>query len=146
PSGVVQGLVDPQTGMLLAEGCAPLSGVAYKELFIQGAVPVTACPSQGPVLTAELPPLPDSPDFEQGMQTGLPSEEIATPTTPSDTAAVGEEAAPSPSRSPSPVIPEESPAAPARRVLPSPMAPAPAAAASPSPAEEEAPSPAPSPG
>jgi 1A family penicillin-binding protein len=156
PSGVVQGLVDPQTGMLLAEGCAPLSGVAYKELFIQGAVPVTACPSQGPVLTAELPPLPASPDFEQGMQTGLPSEEIATPTAPSDTAAVGVEATPtpSPSRGASPVIPEESPAAlaspsappaPVRRALPS-LAPAPTVIASPSPAVEEAPSPAPSPG
>jgi membrane peptidoglycan carboxypeptidase len=147
PAGVVLGLVDPQTGMLLAEGCAPLSGVAYKELFIQGAVPVTVCPSQGPVLTAELPPLPASPDFEQGMQTGLPSEEIAKTTTPSDTAAVGDEATPSPSRSASPVMPEESPAAaaPVRRALPSPIAPTPAATASPSPAEAETPAPAPSP-
>jgi penicillin-binding protein 1A len=76
PAGVVEGLVDPQTGLLLASGCAPWSGVAYKELFVQGAVPVTVCPSQGPIMTAENLPLPPLPDYEEGMETGVPLDEL----------------------------------------------------------------------
>jgi penicillin-binding protein 1A len=72
PAGVVEGMVDPQTGLLLASGCAPWSGVAYKELFVHGAVPVTVCPSQGPIMTAENLPLPPLPDYEEGMETGVP--------------------------------------------------------------------------
>jgi penicillin-binding protein 1A len=71
PAGVLEGMVDPQTGLLLASGCAPWSGVAYKELFVQGAVPVTVCPSQGPIMTAEMLPPPSLPDYEEGMETGV---------------------------------------------------------------------------
>ena len=82
PAGVLEGMVDPQTGLLLASGCAPWSGVAYKELFVQGAVPVTVCPSQGPIMTAEMLPLPARPDYEEGMETGVPLEEVPKPRTP----------------------------------------------------------------
>ena len=82
PAGVLEGLVDPQTGLLLASGCAPWSGVAYKELFVQGAVPVTVCPSQGPIMTAETLPLPALPDYEEGMETGVPLEEAPRTSTP----------------------------------------------------------------
>ena len=128
PAGVVEGLVDPQTGLLLAPGCKPWSGVAYKELFIQGAVPMTVCPSQGQIMTAELPPLPALPDYEEGMQTGIPPEDLPRPVTPAEVARGGEETPPSPS---APV---------ARGPVPAPSAVSPAMAASPPP---EAPSPAP---
>jgi penicillin-binding protein 1A len=82
PAGVLEGLVDPQTGLLLASGCAPWSGVAYKELFVQGAVPVTVCPSQGPIMTAEMLPLPPLTDYEEGMETGVPLEEVPKTSTP----------------------------------------------------------------
>ncbi len=95
PGGVVEGMVDPQTGLLLASGCAPLSGVAYKELFVQGAVPVTVCPSQGPILTAEMLPLPPLPDYEEGMETfPAPSPGAGTPAV--------EEPSPAPARRPQP--------------------------------------------
>ena len=82
PAGVVEGLVDPQTGLLLASGCAPWSGVAYKELFVHGAIPVSVCPSQGPILTAEALPPPPLPDYEEGMETGVPLEEVPKTSTP----------------------------------------------------------------
>jgi penicillin-binding protein 1A len=84
PAGVVEGLVDPQTGLLLASGCAPWSGAPYKELFVQGAVPVTVCPSQGPIMTADMLPLPPLPlpDYEDGMETGVPLEEVPPASTP----------------------------------------------------------------
>ena len=82
PAGVVEGMVDPQTGLLLASGCAPWSGVAYKELFVQGSMPVSVCPSQGPIMTAEMLPLPPLPDYEEGMETGVPLEELPETITP----------------------------------------------------------------
>jgi len=127
PAGVVEGLVDPQTGLLLASGCAPWSGLPYKELFVQGAVPVTVCPSQGPIMTAEMLPLPPLPDYEEGMETGVPLEELPKTTTPGgDLVRLGDgTTATEPMRSYTP------------------SSPAPAASASAPVAESPAPSPAP---
>jgi penicillin-binding protein 1A len=167
PAGVVEGMVDPQTGLLLASGCAPFSGAAYKELFVQGAVPVTVCPSHGPIMTADMMPLAELPDYEEGMETGVPPEELPPAITPSDVAGLGEPTTSAPSASPTPpgataevVAPAAEGATPApddspRTSLPSPAAarrpsaePKPATPAIPAtpaaPAEEE-PAPSPSP-
>jgi penicillin-binding protein 1A len=160
PAGVVEGLVDPQTGLLLASGCAPWSGVPYKELFVQGAVPVTVCPSQGPIMTAEMLPLPPLPDYEEGMETGVPLEELPKTTTPGgDQVRLGDgTTATEPMRSYTPSSPTPGPSAsapaaetpaPVSRTPSEPSAP-PAAEPTPEPAREvprePAPSPTPSPG
>jgi penicillin-binding protein 1A len=110
PAGVVEGLVDPQTGLLLAQGCRPWSGVAERDLFVQGAVPMTVCPSQGPVLTAQATPPAALPDYEEAV----PPPEQAAEATPdvgaSGVAPVDEGAAspsPAPSAPPSPPPPAE---------------------------------------
>jgi penicillin-binding protein 1A len=174
PAGVVEGIVDPQTGLLLAAGCAPWSGVATKELFIQGSVPVSVCPSQGPIMTADMLPLPPLPDYEEGMETGVPLDEVPETVTPGGMARMeGDPASapPPPAGSPissssatppasgtslppagemtpaSPAAPVGGPSPAASRRAP-PSAPAPAATATPAPAEPEAaeePAPAPSP-
>ena len=163
PGGVVEGMVDPQTGLLLASGCAPLSGVAYKELFVQGAVPVTVCPSQGPILTAEMVPLPPLPDYEEGMETGVPLEDRPPASTPGgELVRLGEGTAgkepmrsytpSSPAPSPGLVTPggEEASPVPARRPPPEAAVPTAPVASEAPPAREEparaaAPSPTPSP-
>ena len=151
-------MVDPQTGLLLASGCAPVSGVAYKELFVQGAVPVTVCPSQGPIMTAEMLPLPPLPDYEEGMETGVPLEEVPKTSTPGgEPVRLGDgTTATEPMRSYTPSSPTPAPSvgAPAASAAP-PSAPAAAPAAkpaappaevpSPEPAREASPDPAPSP-
>jgi penicillin-binding protein 1A len=167
PAGIVEGMVDPQTGLLLASGCAPWSGVAYKELFVQGAVPVSVCPSQGPIMTAEMLPLPPLPDYEEGMETGVPLEEMPQIVTPGGVARMEDGSmVPDPTRSASPEAgnvppvaaapapgaetaspgpaasvpsPVASPPAATRRPRPEEAAPSPppAAAPSPAPAEEE---------
>jgi penicillin-binding protein 1A len=173
PAGVVEGMVDPQTGLLLASGCAPWSGVATKELFVQGSVPVSVCPSQGPIMTADMLPLPPLPDYEEGMETGVPLEDVPLAVTPSgmsrsdsasspepplSAAAPAVEASPASGVAPAPASESTPPPAPASGSVPAAPrraaspAPAPAATATPAPAEEEpaaapppAPSPAPSP-
>src|SRR4029078_3136181 len=94
PAGGVEGVVAPQSGTLFASGCAPWSGVAYKELFVQGAVPVSVCPSQGPIMTAEMLPLPALPDYEEGMETGVRPEDRPKPVTPGGLARLDEGSAP----------------------------------------------------
>jgi penicillin-binding protein 1A len=159
PAGVVEGLVDPQTGLLLASGCAPWSGVAYKELFVQGAVPVTVCPSQGPIMTAENLPLPPLPDYEEGMETGVPPDELPRTIPPGgEPVRLGDgTTATEPMRSYTPSSPMPAPSAAATGTeAPSP-APKPSARPAAPPAEERAeppreaspdpgPSPTPSPG
>ena len=146
PAGVVEGMVDPQTGLLLASGCAPWSGVAYKELFVHGAVPVTVCPSQGPIMTAEMLPLPPLPDYEEGMETGVPLEDVPKTTPPGgEPVRLGDgTTATEPMRSytPSSPIPAPSALAPSS-AAPSPAAVAPVPASRPSapPADEPAPEP-----
>jgi hypothetical protein len=155
----VEGLVDPQTGLLLASGCAPWSGVAYKELFVQGAVPVTVCPSQGPIMTAENLPLPPLPDYEEGMETGVPPDELPRTIPPGgEPVRLGDgTTATEPMRSYTPSSPMPAPSAAATGTeAPSP-APKPSARPAAPPAEERAeppreaspdpgPSPTPSPG
>jgi len=133
PAGVVEGVVDPQTGLLLAAGCKPWSGVPYKELFIHGGVPMTVCPSQGPIVTADRLPMPARPDYEEGMQTGVPLEDVPKTVTTGGAARSGEEA---------PTTAEASPV-PMASALPSPAASTRAAAAEGAPRAME-PSPAPS--
>ena len=150
PAGVVEGMVDPQTGLLLASGCAPWSGVAYKELFVHGAVPVTVCPSQGPIMTAEMLPLPPLPDYEEGMETGVPLEDVPKTTPPGgEPVRLGDgTTATEPMRSYTPTSPIPAPSAPPSAAAPSPAAPSPAAVApvpasrpSAPPADEPAPEP-----
>ena len=146
PAGVVEGMVDPQTGLLLASGCAPWSGVAYKELFVHGAVPVTVCPSQGPIMTAENLPLPPLPDYEEGMETGVPLEDVPKTTTPGgEPVRLGDgTTATEPMRSYTPSSPLPGASAPPPSSAPSPAAAAPAPPSRPSapPADEPGPEPA----
>jgi penicillin-binding protein 1A len=46
PDSVVARSVDPATGLLLKEGCAPVSGAAYEELFLDRAEPKAYCPGR----------------------------------------------------------------------------------------------------
>jgi hypothetical protein len=76
PPGVIEGMVDPASGMLLASGCRPFEGTAYREVFVRGSAPQTVCPSQGQPVTLDPWELPPLPDFEEGMETGVPLDEI----------------------------------------------------------------------
>ncbi|HEX6307347.1 MAG TPA: PBP1A family penicillin-binding protein [Longimicrobiales bacterium] len=49
PSGIVQLPVDPISGLVLVEGCAPEAGRPGTELFVAGDEPASACPSGEPV-------------------------------------------------------------------------------------------------
>jgi 1A family penicillin-binding protein len=138
PAGVVEGMVDPQTGLMLASGCAPWSGVAYKELFIQGAVPMTVCPSQGPIITADMMPLPELPDYEEGMETGVPPEEVPPTVTPADVARLDEETSSVPP-SAAPVAPAPAAASPDVTTAPAVEGPTPAPAATRRPPPESKP-------
>ena len=77
PANVIEGMVDPASGMLLASGCRPWEGTAYRELFVRGRAPQTVCPTRGEVQMLEPWQLPPLPDIEEGMQTGVPLEELA---------------------------------------------------------------------
>jgi hypothetical protein len=59
--------VDPGTGLILAEGCQPQSGPAYREYFLRGMSPPSVCPSRG------LPP-----EMLAGLELPLPDDEDAT--------------------------------------------------------------------
>jgi penicillin-binding protein 1A len=79
PPDVVEGRVDPATGMLLAPGCRPWDGTARRELFLTTNAPVTACPNEGEPLYPEYHDAamePDAPDYEEGLRTGLGIEEV----------------------------------------------------------------------
>jgi membrane peptidoglycan carboxypeptidase len=76
PGGVFQASVDPGSGLILAEGCQPLSGPAYREYFMRGTSPPAVCPSRGmPVeMMADLEmALPDD-DEALDLSTELPPE------------------------------------------------------------------------
>lgn len=154
PAGVVEGMVDPASGMLLAQGCRPWEGTAYREVFVRGSAPQTVCPSQGQPVALDPWELPPLPDFEEGLETGVPQDEIAlddeglpaemeTPPPGVDPSAPALDApatAPPQSYTPSsPQPPSASPAVtppdtPVRRPSPSPT---PAVAPQPDPPEEE---------
>jgi penicillin-binding protein 1A len=77
PANVVEGMVDPASGMLLASGCVPFGGTAYRELFVRGRSPQSVCPTRGEVAVLQPWDLPPLPDIEEGMETGVPIEELA---------------------------------------------------------------------
>lgn len=81
PVNVVEGLVDPASGVLLAAGCRPWNGVAYRELFVRGSQPAAVCPSQGlPQASDILASLDQTlPDYEEGLQTGLTPDLLPSP-------------------------------------------------------------------
>jgi penicillin-binding protein 1A len=79
PADVMEGRVDPATGLLLAPGCRPWDGSARRELFLAGNAPVTACPDQGEPEYPEYHDAvlePELPDYEEGLRTGLGIEEV----------------------------------------------------------------------
>jgi penicillin-binding protein 1A len=110
PAGIIEGMVDPASGMLLAYGCRPWSGTAHRELFARGTAPLTVCPSQGEVTMLDPIELPPLPDLEEGLETGVPVEELEAeeapppaetePVPPAETSA-----SPSPDASPTPAPP-----------------------------------------
>ena len=44
PPGVTARNVDPMSGLILLDGCPPLSGTAARELFLTRSMPTTDCP------------------------------------------------------------------------------------------------------
>ena len=46
PAGVIPHWVDPPTGLVISDGCAPQRGFAAKELFLKGKEPLSYCPGQ----------------------------------------------------------------------------------------------------
>jgi penicillin-binding protein 1A len=81
PGNVVEGLVDPSNGLILASGCRPWNGVAYRELFVRGSQPSTVCPAQGLPQASDILASLDLtlPDYEEGLQTGLTPELMPSP-------------------------------------------------------------------
>jgi penicillin-binding protein 1A len=49
PNSVVERQVDPGSGLVLKEGCAPRQGAAYRELFLEEAQPSSWCPGKEPM-------------------------------------------------------------------------------------------------
>ena len=143
PAGVIEGMVDPASGMLLASGCRPWSGTAYRELFVRGSAPATVCPSRGEALLVDTMALPPLPDLEEGLETGVPLEEVD----PGDPMTPEAESAPPPEEPVSPPAEVAPPAAPPLSYAPlSPRPPSPAPARpAPEPTPVPAPSPAPTP-
>jgi penicillin-binding protein 1A len=141
PAGIIEGMVDPTTGMLLASGCRPWSGTAYRELFARGRAPVTACPSRGEVMLLDPIELPPLPDLELGMETGVPPEEMEVA---EDAAPAGTEPAPLPEASPSPPTAGASPS-PATPLSYAPSSPRPPSASPARPSADPAVSPVPRP-
>jgi 1A family penicillin-binding protein len=46
PIGVIPHWIDPPTGLVISEGCAPQRGFAAKELFLKGKEPASYCPGR----------------------------------------------------------------------------------------------------
>ena len=49
PDGVVERQVDPGSGLVLKDGCAPQQGEAYRELFLEESQPSSWCPGKEPM-------------------------------------------------------------------------------------------------
>ena len=49
PESIVRRAVDPQTGLVIVEGCKPAKGTARSEIFLSYAQPATVCPRGKPV-------------------------------------------------------------------------------------------------
>jgi penicillin-binding protein 1A len=82
PAEVIEGRVDPATGLMIASGCPPWEGVGRRELFVRPYAPVSACPSPLPSDWQDPYAVPLDPlDEEEGLQTGL-LEEVTTAAEP----------------------------------------------------------------
>jgi membrane peptidoglycan carboxypeptidase len=46
PADVIPHWIDPPTGLVIKEGCAPVRGIARPELFLKGKEPAAYCPGQ----------------------------------------------------------------------------------------------------
>jgi penicillin-binding protein 1A len=78
PADVVEGRIDPETGLLIAAGCPPWDGLGRRELFVRPYVPVSACPSPLPSDWQDPYAMPPEPlDDEEGLQTELIEEATA---------------------------------------------------------------------
>jgi len=55
PDGVVSHSIDPATGLVLKDGCAPLRGAPRRELFLEEAVPAAWCPGREPLPARPFP-------------------------------------------------------------------------------------------
>jgi penicillin-binding protein 1A len=165
PSGVFQAAVDPATGLILAEGCQPQAGRAYREFFLRGTSPPSVCPARGaPVetmaemalpppddeeavdLATELPPdvRPEPPreDEDQAEEAEVPlaEDEPAAPTAPPASAA---SATPAPPDNASPTPATTARPTPSATARPTPEA-TPEPTPSPTPAAPPSPTPPPS--
>jgi penicillin-binding protein 1A len=142
PSGVFQAAVDPGTGLILAEGCQPQSGPAYREFFLRGMSPPSVCPARGtPVeMMADMAqPLPDDEEATD-LATELPPELRAEPPTAVEEAAEEEPPAPAATAEHAPAHRETETESPP----PKPEA-EPTASPTPPPANEATPAPTPTP-
>ena len=74
PTTIVDGWVDAGTGFVLAAGCRPTAGSAYRELFALGRRPVAVCPYEGEpqALEATLVGIRLLPDEEAPLATAQP--------------------------------------------------------------------------
>jgi penicillin-binding protein 1A len=146
PSGIFQAAVDPGTGLVLAEGCQPQSGAAYREYFLRGMSPPSVCPSRGvPVeMLAGLDlPLPDDEEATD-LSLELPADLREPLASVLEDAAEEAEPAEEPAQ-PAPAAEEPEPA-PEGAATPVPaVTPAPAPAATPTPAASPTPPPTPPP-
>ncbi|MET0553864.1 MAG: PBP1A family penicillin-binding protein [Vicinamibacteria bacterium] len=79
PAEVLEGRVDPATGLMIASGCPPWDGVGRRELFLRPYTPVSACPSPLPSDWQEAETAGEPFDDEEGLQTGLLAEAPAEP-------------------------------------------------------------------
>jgi len=64
PATVFEARVDPPTGAPLEEGCQPLDGSSYVELFLRGKTPAAVCPDR-PDLVADWRALPPDDAYEE---------------------------------------------------------------------------------
>ena len=74
---MIEGRVDPATGLLLAEGCPAVGRRGRRELFLRTYAPVTACPNQGEPQFYEATLESEVPDYEEGLRMGLAPEPTA---------------------------------------------------------------------
>ena len=56
PAGVIPHWIDPPTGLVISEGCAPQRGFAAKELFLKGKEPASYCPGRRRPRRTDSPP------------------------------------------------------------------------------------------
>jgi penicillin-binding protein 1A len=65
PATVFEARVDPPTGAPLEEGCQPLDGSSYVELFLRGKTPAAVCPDRPELVAEWRSPPPDDPYEEE---------------------------------------------------------------------------------